>query len=715
MNRGSVAILAGTVLLASRATLSFAVPLTIDVVDEHEEPTQARLHVRDSSGWVPDGPDADLKSRRHWPTIGVYFPVDGSVTLDVQAGHVDIVAGRGFESTPQTVGVDVPSTTHVTITIPRQFDLQALGWHSGDVHVHSHHAPTEYSIEAEDVRLVLEAEDLNVGFILDNQEVTNGPHPLSDDDHQFRYSVEYRNQAYGHVALLGLDDPFGTSCCLPPAGAYPLLSDLRESWDPGYGQAMVLCHPRTGADFFDDSGWPAWGLGREAPVLATTGNLDAYDIASHSNEGDVVLDDWYRLLSSGLEVDPSAGTDTSIDQYWSRPVGSYRVYTYTGQPTANMDEWVEALKAGRSFVTNYPLISTFTVDGNLAGSAVALPQEGGQVLVSFRVLSVLPLEKAEVIVGGEVYSTHSLAWSGSFVNQAVNLWVDVEESTWIAVRVSGLTEVWHADGPALFAHTSPVYVETSDAYVRDPDDAKYFLDWCRDLHTFVDDRGGWSEPTQADHVHGRIEGCATYFRQAFETPPSAVSLLLPVEGDTLGAGIPTTFAWTTATDSDPGDELSYRLEVANDTANEAISLDTGPDSSTVVDLGDRFVGTCRWRAVAMDLAGNEAAPPEWRILHLDPGAAEVAPASIPEPVSLSFTPNPFRYSTALRLVGAANIRGLDIFDASGRRVRHLVPTEAGLLTWDGRRTGGDVVPAGTYWASLSTDDGRHHTRITKLR
>jgi subtilisin family serine protease len=70
---------------------------------------------------------------------------------------------------------------------------------------------------------------------------------------------------------------------------------------------------------------------------------------------------------------------------------------------------------------------------------------------------------------------------------------------------------------------------------------------------------------------------------------------------------------------------------------------------------------------------------------------------------LTACPNPFRAWTELRYRTASEGRtggAVEIFDASGRRVRRLAvePGAPGRVLWDGRGDGGAALPAGAYFA-----------------
>jgi hypothetical protein len=97
--------------------------------------------------------------------------------------------------------------------------------------------------------------------------------------------------------------------------------------------------------------------------------------------------------------------------------------------------------------------------------------------------------------------------------------------------------------------------------------------------------------------------------------------------------------------------------------------------------------------VVIDFVGTTAAP----------SSVEARPA--PE---TTIRPNPFNPSATIDYsVPKTGIASLQIYDASGRLVRTLLErmVEPGKqsVTWDGRDGGGQVLPSGTYFYSLSLD------------
>ena len=61
---------------------------------------------------------------------------------------------------------------------------------------------------------------------------------------------------------------------------------------------------------------------------------------------------YYHLLNCGLRLPPSAGSASGV---LPNPVGYNRVYVHVGKELT-WEKWWEGLRAGRSFVTNGPLL-----------------------------------------------------------------------------------------------------------------------------------------------------------------------------------------------------------------------------------------------------------------------------------------------------------------------------------------------------------------------
>jgi len=120
-------------------------------------------------------------------------------------------------------------------------------------------------------------------------------------------------------------------------------------------------------------------------------------------------------------------------------------------------------------------------------------------------------------------------------------------------------------------------------------------------------------------------------------------------------------------------------------------------------LGNVTNGAFVYKLIAVDVHGNASA------------GSEVVPGGtldVPGPgATLAFlgrvAPNPSRGDVSMRFgLSRPGRASLDVFDASGRRVRELARGDlaAGehFARWDGRDASGDICPAGMYFVRMQT-------------
>jgi hypothetical protein len=188
------------------------------------------------------------------------------------------------------------------------------------------------------------------------------------------------------------------------------------------------------------------------------------------------LDEWYRLLDVGCRIAAVAGTDvqssakpqTIVDYHG--PPGANRFYVHLGHGPPDVRQVLNGVAKGRTFVTSGPVL-LLTVNGIRPGGDVRL-SEPDRVQVAVIVSSALPpAGHLEVLRNGTVVWEEELDPRGR--TAARELEVDVERSSWIAVRFTGDGRVPGADVP--MAHTSPVYVDVAGEPIFDADVATSLL------------------------------------------------------------------------------------------------------------------------------------------------------------------------------------------------------------------------------------------------
>jgi TolB protein len=450
--------------------------------DDRGRPTAARVYVRasDSKFYVPTHALA-REIARHKET---FFHATDRFQIEVPAGECTIEAVKGFEHDPasETLRLQPGQIVHLDLVLRRTIDMQSLGWRSGDVHMHPNHVHYGTYMTMTDCLLYAQAEDLCVANLLissaqsphvfDTEYFTGGkPESVSTDETMLVVQQEFRNTSamYGHMPLLGITklvEPFFTG---EPN------SEHWEDYPPNYtiaraakdqGGAVCYTHPANAPDI------PVGPhLAREFPIDLALGVVDALDVLGN---GDEVGACWmyYRVLNCGLRCTASSGSDSRMDVLRHAVSGGGKVYVKSDGPLT-YPKWVAAYKAGRTFVTNGPMLF-LDVDGKQPGAELHL---GGpsEVQVTARATSYIPMSSIEIVVNGEVVASAKPSRDGKQAEIVKKILVP--RSSWIAARVSGDGHRLVVNDPKLFAHTSPVYCYIGGGKITSSEDARIVIDW----------------------------------------------------------------------------------------------------------------------------------------------------------------------------------------------------------------------------------------------
>jgi hypothetical protein len=226
-------------------------------------------------------------------------------------------------------------------------------------------------------------------------------------------------------------------------------------------------------------------------VDVALGKIDSIDI-NWSYEPTLSL--WYRLLNCGFRLPASAGTDCFLNRISSRLPGSDRAYVKI-DGDFSYDAWVKGLKAGRSFVTNGPILE-FTPGEVIRRSAP------GEVPVKASVTSLVPLDRAEVVMNGAVVAQGTIGPDKLIAT--IDERVNVQKSAWIGVR---------AFAGRLQAHSSPIYVEVAGQPLHSKADAEYFLGWIDRLEAQLKKRDRVPSAEQKKHVEGQLNSAREVYRK----------------------------------------------------------------------------------------------------------------------------------------------------------------------------------------------------------
>ena len=443
---------------------------------------------------------------------GFFFYTGGSFSFFLPESTTVIRIGHGPEYRAVSDTIEISQDTSVVYRLKREINMAELDWYSGDCHVHINHEGGEFEVFPEDAHLMGKAEGLNVVNCLDNEYYFAGePDPSSTPDCIVYMSEENRSSSYGHLGLLGLTSPV-----LPYSSIWdPLTMDVADSTHAQPGALVVSAHPTSADYFWDVYEWRGSGFAGELPVVVVHDKIDAMEVLSFSNNSynDAALDLWYRLLNCGFEIPACAGTDALMNRRERHRIpGAYRTYVYIPEDFAGgftYYNWLSQLKAGRTFITNGPLIPYFRIEDAPPGDVVDLPTWRWNVRCAISIFSLYPFESVQIVRNGRVVKTYNFQPPAYSFNATFK--VSVYESSWIAARVYGENNHWQIKGMEVFAHTGPVYVMFDNERIVKTPDVEYFIQWIRELMLLTKIRGEFPDPLVEARVNDELEQALQFY------------------------------------------------------------------------------------------------------------------------------------------------------------------------------------------------------------
>ena len=374
----------------------------------------------------------------------VAYQTSGDFTIELPPGAWRIAADRGLEYIPvvhEFVVAD-EKTLIQTIELKRWINLPAVGWWSGDVHVHH---PTLKESHRKFLLSYARASDLHVVNALEMG------HHQGTDFKQEGFGEEFRAREGDYCLVSGQEEPRSTFGHIIGLNTTRLARDL-GTYD-FYDLAFKRIHQQRSALVgFAHFSWNGCDLPRGFPWYVTTGELDFIELLQFSKINTI---DYYDYLNLGFKLTAAAGSDTP----WGSTIGEVRTYVHTGAEL-DINTWFENLGKGHTFVTNGPALE-FTVDGQLPGTELNL-KSGDKVRVMARVLSnpAIGVPKALTLVGNKGV-IKEIANPEKASTLTIDLEQEIDRSQWLVLSAV-------CDNNAL-AHTTPVYIKVDGRPTWCPD------------------------------------------------------------------------------------------------------------------------------------------------------------------------------------------------------------------------------------------------------
>jgi hypothetical protein len=534
---------AGACLAADKFGLAAAdgKALRCKIIDEHSgSSASARIRLTDARGHdvVPLGHPSELAPEAQQGDVRFqskrFAYVDGEFSVDpnLLPLHYQVIKGYEYVIAEGRISSEDPTKGAITIPLSRWSSLAGGNWYSGDIHIH-HISPKTCSLE-------MDAEDLDIANILtsdfttDQSEFEGRLNRYSTGRRLIYVNQEFRNDHLGHMCLLNLKrliEPVKT---------------MQKTEYPLHLRACDETHAQGG--YVSWAHFPSWP-GVESPLDIAMEKLDGLEILCvldprafpvfmkqvvpelEANDG---LRLWYRYLNCGYRLTATAGTDKMTTFV---TVGANRVFAHI-EGEFTYQNWIDALKQGRTFVTNSPILK-FTVNGLDPGATLNFDSKRNRVAEVHAVAeSQLPYDRLEIVANGTVVAQSTP--SGRLHMARIHLEHPIRESCWIAARVCEDMDAYRKRGvdfqtvhvpdgtrlsdyygtrrpETVFAHSSPVYVIRDGKPIRSWEDAEYFVRYMDNAIHWLDTEAKFARPSDKQaSLEAFAKGRAVYGARANE-------------------------------------------------------------------------------------------------------------------------------------------------------------------------------------------------------
>jgi WD40 repeat protein len=506
----------------------------VDRVSGRAVPARVSVQASDGRSFAPDDAwryaDDGFDRRQRRLEYG-YFHTRGASVVTAPVGSLTVEVSRGpeYRVVRRTVSVRPDSTTSLRIGLDRLVDLPASGWYSGDLHVHMNYGGA-YRNDPANLAFQARAEDLHVvenlivnkeGRVPDIGYFRGRPDPVSTPTTLVVHDQEYHTSFWGHSGLLGLR----RNVILPgyagytntaAASLYPTNADV---FDQAHAQDAVTgyVHP---FDSYPDPADTTRPLTSELPVDVALGKVDYYEAIGFVDDYEATARVWYQLLNCGFRLPAGAGTDAMANFSSLRgPVGMNRVFAKMAGPLDHR-RWLAALKAGRTFATNGPLLG-FTLDGKELGSELVITPRKGELVARVTLNSIVPVDRLEIVRNGEVLMQIPLSGDRTKVSTSVR--VPVRGSGWYLLRARGNGPAYPILDTYPYATTSPIYVTVAGQPIRSPRDATYFGAWVSRLEAAALASKDWNTAAEKTSTLTQIREARAEFERRGSAPYQADS------------------------------------------------------------------------------------------------------------------------------------------------------------------------------------------------
>jgi hypothetical protein len=477
-----------------------AVKLRI-VDDADGTPLAALVRITNAGDGRAIQPAGEIHRAENW------FSLAADASLRLPRRKLRFEAIHGLETERTTVDADLTekSTAEVELRLRPIFDAGKLGLSAGNTHLHL--KALSFAEMDRYLRLVPETDGLDVVFVShlerkpdDKDYITNvltaaDLARLSVANVQYGNGEEHRHnfgpgdEGYGHVMFLNIQSlirpvSIGPGIMRTGTDGLPLRPGIDEA--RRQGATVIWCHNRFGLEDI-----PNW-LGDR---------LHALNIHDGSQVHGSYDETYYRYLNLGMKVPFSTGTDWFVYDF-------SRVYVprkKEGKPVEELRpaEWLKQLEAGRTSITNGPLLQ-FTVE-SAAGAVVEVGEkirskDSPTVRLRGRGIGRHDFRSVEAIYNGNRVAMVEARRVDGHYEASLDEKITLDRPGWLALRIPDRGQPKNELGQTLFAHTSPIYFDLDGRKVFDRPTAETLVAEMRRALDVIPKRGAFADDAELQRV-----------------------------------------------------------------------------------------------------------------------------------------------------------------------------------------------------------------------
>lgn len=381
---------------------------------------------------------------------------DGILEENLPKGKYQIIISKGLEYKPYKKDIVIKEKElNLNVNIEKVYDMQAVGWYSGDAHLHSQFSDGAQKFPQ--VVLGAKAEGLNWIVPTEHNEGASKlwkhlqKNNYNTDDFCVIFGEEVTTFNLGHFNAIGIK-----------GYVFPVVETAKEIFDNThkYGGLVVINHPFAGDLQFRKLSSYLWQVNADEAEFFD--NFDGIEVWN-SNFGwddEETLRYWFKLLNEGKRYFAIASTDSH--NIFTNPLGIPRTYVYLGDKKLTQENILSALKNCNAFLTSGPLVQ-FTIKDKIPGET-AKCKKNEELELNIKVQGFDIINEIQVIKDGFIYfnSNKEVIYEGNVEGYTPELGyehieklkITPKKNSWYVVRVKTKS--------GLQAITNPIWVELEE-------------------------------------------------------------------------------------------------------------------------------------------------------------------------------------------------------------------------------------------------------------